>query len=328
MEQRALGRTGLSVSALGFGCGSVGGLMVRGAPAEQTRAVARALDAGITYFDTAPGYGNGRSEENLGRALRELGAWERVVVGTKVRLSADDLADPTAAIRRSLEQSLRLLGRDAVDLIQLHNPIASTGTTSGAGIPLEMALGPVMEGLNQAVSAGLARHAGFTGLGDTEAVHAVVRSGHVVTAQSYFNAVNPSAGFAGVSGGEQDFGGLIDAASAAGLGVIAIRVLAAGAMTATPERAPNAGNPGGSLAAGATYERDLDRARMLTALASALGLESSVELALRFALAKPGVSTVLAGYSNLEQLDECIRWAERGPLPDGAVRHVLDAART
>ena len=58
MEQRDLGHTGLRVSALGFGCGSIGGLMVRGDPADQRRAVARALDAGITYFDTAAQYGD------------------------------------------------------------------------------------------------------------------------------------------------------------------------------------------------------------------------------------------------------------------------------
>src|SRR5712691_4845917 len=112
MEQRPLGRTGLTVSALGFGCGSVGGLMVRGEPADQRAAVTRALDAGVTYFDTAPSYGDGRSEENLGRTLRELGAWERVVVGTKVRLSAAERADPATAIRISIEQSLRRLGRE------------------------------------------------------------------------------------------------------------------------------------------------------------------------------------------------------------------------
>ena len=98
MEQRDLGQTGLKVSALGYGCGAVGGLMVRGEPAEQTRAVGRALEAGITYFDTAPDYGQGKSEENLGRALKELGAWGRVVVGTKVRLDPADTS--TAAIRR------------------------------------------------------------------------------------------------------------------------------------------------------------------------------------------------------------------------------------
>jgi L-galactose dehydrogenase/L-glyceraldehyde 3-phosphate reductase len=121
MEQRALGRTGLTVSALGFGCGSIGGLMVRGDPAAQREAVARALDAGITYFDTAPQYGDGRSEENLGRTLRDLGAWQRVVVGTKVRLTEEDRAEPVAAVRRSVEHSLRRLAR--VDLLQLHNPV-------------------------------------------------------------------------------------------------------------------------------------------------------------------------------------------------------------
>src|SRR5688500_2002538 len=107
IEQRPLGSTGLHVSALGFGCGSVGGLMVRGDPGDQRRAVARALDAGITYFDTAPSYGDGRSEENLGRTLRELDAWGRVVVGTKLRLSREEYTDAPAAIRRSLERSLR-----------------------------------------------------------------------------------------------------------------------------------------------------------------------------------------------------------------------------
>jgi aryl-alcohol dehydrogenase-like predicted oxidoreductase len=69
MEKRTLGRTGLKVSVLGFGCGAVGGLMVRGSPADQERAVARATELGIDYFDTAAMYGNGESERNLGRVI-------------------------------------------------------------------------------------------------------------------------------------------------------------------------------------------------------------------------------------------------------------------
>ena len=69
MEKRKFGRTGLSVSVLTFGCGAVGGLMTRGAPADQERAVARALEAGVNHFDTAALYGDGASEENLGRVL-------------------------------------------------------------------------------------------------------------------------------------------------------------------------------------------------------------------------------------------------------------------
>jgi aryl-alcohol dehydrogenase-like predicted oxidoreductase len=326
MEQRPLGGTGLSVSALGFGCGSIGGLMVRGDTAEQTRAVARALEAGITYFDTAPLYGSGRSEENLGRALHALGAWDRVVVGTKVRLAPPDMEDPAAAIRRSVEQSLRLLGRDSVDLLQLHNAILSTPRESGGALTLEGVLGQVVGGLKRAVTDGLARHAGFTGLGDTDAVQAAARSGHFATVQSYFNAINPSAGFPGARSGEQDFAGLIDTAAGAGLGVIAIRVMAAGALAAQPERAANAGDPSAPLVAGGEYAADLVRARALASLSAELGLDGPLELALRFALSKPGVSTALVGFSNVDQLESSIRWAERGPLPDGTIRRVVEAA--
>jgi len=70
MEYRELGKTGLRVSALGFGCGNVGGLMIRGTAAERERAIARAVELGINYFDTAPSYGDGQSEQNLGAALR------------------------------------------------------------------------------------------------------------------------------------------------------------------------------------------------------------------------------------------------------------------
>src|SRR5438874_1919383 len=131
MERRKLGRTGLELAALAFGCGAVGGLMVRGERRDQVRAVARALEAGIDYFDTAPSYGDGASEKNLGRALRELRARDRVVVGTKVRLEPADLAQPAAAVRRSLETSLKRLGLDRVQLLHLHNALGEYDDPGG-----------------------------------------------------------------------------------------------------------------------------------------------------------------------------------------------------
>jgi L-galactose dehydrogenase/L-glyceraldehyde 3-phosphate reductase len=324
MQQRDLGRTGLSVSALGFGCGAVGGLMVRGERGDQVRAVRRALEAGISYFDTAPSYGDGLSEQNLGHALRELGAWEEVAVGTKVRLDPDDLRDPVGAIRRSIQDSLRRLGHDSVDLLQLHNHIVRAGD-GGRGVALPEALGGVAEGLARVVEAGLARHAGFTGLGETSALREVVADGRFETVQAYFNALNPSAGFAGASAGAQDFDGLIDVAAAAGLGVLVIRPFAAGALTASAERAPAAGSPGPPLTGGTDFETDLERARALASLPAELGLESPLELGLRFALAKRGVSCVLVGYSDLAQLEDAIRWADRGPLDEATVRRALEA---
>ena len=81
----------MKLSILGFGCGAVGGLMVRGSPADQERAIGRALDSGVNYFDTAVLYGNGESEKNLGRCLNKLKPRD-AVVGTKVRLPPDTRA--------------------------------------------------------------------------------------------------------------------------------------------------------------------------------------------------------------------------------------------
>ena len=323
MEQRQLGATGLAVSGLGFGCGAVGGLMVRGDPSEQRQAVSRALEAGITYFDTAAQYGDGRSEENLGRVMRELGAWSRVVVGTKVRLRPEETTDTAGAIRASLEASLKRLGRSDVDVFYLHNPVGLT-RSGGGSLDLATVVGEVAQGLRAVVEAGLARHIGFTGLGDSAAVHEAVRTEPYEAVQTYFNVLNPSAGFTGHTGGQQDFEGLIDTAARAGRGVVVIRVLAAGAAAAEPVRAANAGDPGGSLVSGGSFAADAERGARLRDLAAELGLESPVELALRFGLSKPGVSTVLVGYSSLDHLEQAIKYANRGPLSDDAVRQALD----
>src|SRR5579859_3794333 len=281
MEQRPLGKTGLTVSALGFGCGAVGGLMVGGDPAEQRQAVSRALDAGITYFDTAASYGDGLSEEHLGAVMRDLGAWSKVVVGTKFRLRPEDAAQPAAAVRASLEASLKRLGRDDVDVLHLHNPIALVPRAGAQALDLGTVVHQVALALQEVVGAGLVRHCGFTGLGDTAALREVVLAEPYETVQTYFNVLNPSAGFTGHTGGQQDFEGLIDSAARAGCGVIVIRVLAAGAAAAVPGRAPNAGDPGGNLVSGSSYTSDLDRASQFSALASEIGLEGPVELAIR-----------------------------------------------
>lgn len=323
MEQRPLGSTGLSVSALGFGCGAVGGLMVRGDPAEQRHAVSRALDAGITYFDTAAAYGDGLSETHLGQVMRDLSAWSRVVVGTKVRLRPEELIKPIEAVRASIEASLKRLGRDDVDLLNLHNPIALV-SSNPQSLELGEALSGVARGLQEVLQAGLARHVGFTGLGETAAIHEVLRAEPFETVQAYFNVFNPSAGFIGHTGGQQDFQGLIDTAARAGRGVIVIRVLAAGAATGMPSRPPNAGDPGSNLVSGGSYASDLERARRAADLVAELGLDGPVELAIRFGLSKPGVSTVLVGYSNLGHLEEAIAYAERGPLTTDAVQRVLE----
>src|SRR4051795_3609796 len=115
MQLRVFGRTGMQLSLLGFGCGAVGGLMVRGDAADQERTIARAIAAGVNYFDTAVQYGDGESEKNLGRALKKLKP-ANVVVGTKVRVPPAEYANIADTVAVSLEGSLARLGLDRVDI--------------------------------------------------------------------------------------------------------------------------------------------------------------------------------------------------------------------
>jgi L-galactose dehydrogenase/L-glyceraldehyde 3-phosphate reductase len=333
IEQRALGGTGLAVSALGFGCGAVGGLMVRGDPTAQRRAVEQAIAAGVRYFDTAPSYGDGLSETHLGRVLSQVGDQAGdLVVGTKFRVDSTTASQGAAAVRQavrvSLEASLRRLRRDRVHLFQLHNRIVvedAPPAVSGS-LTAEQVLGPVAEAMRAMRDAGLTEHVGITATGDPAAVRRVVDADVPAAAQVYFNALNPSAGWAGKAGaGGQDLEGLIDTAAARQVGVIVIRPLAAGAVAGVTARHPNAGGTGGIV--GEDYAADVARAGALGTLAASLGLEGPVELAFRFALSKPGVSTVLIGFSDEAQLADALRWATRGPLPEGALQDVLALTR-
>src|ERR1700756_224375 len=125
MEQRVLGRTGTAISVLGFGCGAVGGLMVRGAPADQERAIAQAIEAGINYFDTAAMYGNGESEKNPGPIHNNLKP--NVIVGTKVRIPSASFNRIAVAVADSLDASLKRMNREQVDIFHLHNAITANG---------------------------------------------------------------------------------------------------------------------------------------------------------------------------------------------------------
>lgn len=128
MNYRALGNTGLTVSEIGFGGWGIGGGAEGNAAygpvdeSESRLALKLAFDLGVTFYDTSPLYGFGRSEELIGEVLQS--ARRQIVIGTKVGLlDAKGTYDFTPShIRRSLEESLRRLKTDYVDLFQLHSP--------------------------------------------------------------------------------------------------------------------------------------------------------------------------------------------------------------
>lgn len=320
MEHRPFGRTGLSLGVLGFGCGAVGGLMVRGSAAEQERAVARAIAAGVNYFDTAADYGTGESERTLGRVLRALGNPD-VVVGTKLRLLDQARGRIAAALAEGMEASLARLGRDHVDLYQLHNPITmdGSGTTLSAATVLEEVV-PALERLRDQ---GKTRFIGITGIGDAAALRQVVGSGRINAAQVPLNLLNPSPlGPLPPGMPAHDFGAIMPHARNHGVGVIGIRVLAAGALTGEPGRHPTAMQEVPPIGSAPTYAGDLANAGKLMPLVAEGHAASLAEAAMRYAIANDSMSTVLVGFSDMAHLEAAIAAFEKGPLSAAAMARV------
>jgi len=304
MQYRTVGKTGVQVSEIGFGCGNNAVLMVKASYEDQLKAVRRALDLGINFFDTAFAYGLGKSEENLGRILKDLGA--HPVISTKIRLEAAAAADIKAATIDAVDAGLARLGRERVDFIQLHTRVTlERGMGQRFSLTPKDVLGPngVVAGFKTMRDRGKVDFFGFSGLGDPKALHELVDSGEFHGFQCYYNLLNPSAGQrVPQSFGALDYGLILDRAAAQGMGAFVIRVLAGGALTPDPAAG---GGSGQTLSPGSDYPADLQRAEKLQ---SALGLDGKIltQTAIRFALMNPKVSTVLVGFSNTSHVDDAV----------------------
>jgi aryl-alcohol dehydrogenase-like predicted oxidoreductase len=316
MEMRTFGRTGLQVSILGFGCGAVGGLMVRGTPADQERAVARALEAGVNYFDTAAMYGNGESEKNLGRVLAKLKP--DVVVGTKVRIPSASFGRIAEAVVESLEANLKRMGREQVDIFHLHNAITASG--GGESLSARIVLEEVAPAFERLRGEGKLRFPGITAVGDTQALHQVIDSRAFVSAQVSYNMLNPSAGEALPTGyPAQDYGRMFDHTQAAGVGVVGIRVLAGGALSGVAERHPIASPPPDPIGSANSYNADMQRAQRLMPLVQQGHAGSLAEAAVRFAITHRGMGTILVGMATPAEFEQALSAVNKGPLSQAAL---------
>ena len=324
METRVYGRTGMQLSVLGFGCGAVGGLMVRGDPRDQERAIARALAVGVNYFDTAVQYGDGESEKNLGRVLQNLKP-AGAVVGTKVRLPSAEFGRIAATVAKSLDGSLARLRRERVDIFHLHNAITADG--DGEALSVQQVLGEVVPAFEQLRQQGKTRFLGLTAIGDTRSLQQVVDSGSFDSAQVVYNMLNPSAATAlPANYPAQDYGRLFDRTKAAGTGVIAIRVLAGGALSGSAERHPIASPPPEPIGSAMSYDADIARARRLMPLVTEGFAASLTEAATRFAIGNAAVGTILVGMATPQQFEDAFAAVEKGPLPAAAIER-LEALR-
>ena len=239
----------------------------------------------------------------------------RPYVSTKVRLDPARDTDFAAQIRDSLAASLDRLKMSSVPLLQLHNPIAPAGY--GDSVTPEQVLGDggildIFDGLRRA---GLCAYSGVTALGDTAALKTVVASGRVDTAQVYFNILNPSAAHPpGPVWSGQDFDGLLATCAAHDVGVMGIRVFAAGVIASPTRHGREIPITDGSdLMSEAEAPRDGGvrpaRRRPWYARANRLALRH---------LAEPGIASVVIGLAEPAHLEEALAGAAAGPLPAAA----------
>jgi aryl-alcohol dehydrogenase-like predicted oxidoreductase len=294
--------------------------MVRGDRADQERTIARALAAGVNYFDTAVQYGDGESEKNLGRVLKSLKP-ASATVGTKVRLQPSDFGRIADAVTTSLEGSLTRLGLERVDIFHLHNPITDAG--GGSTLSARQVLDDVVPAFERLRRQGKTRFLGITAVGDTPALQQVVASRAFDSAQVVYNMLNPSAAEPLPRNyPAQDYGRLFDHTRGAGVGVIGIRVLAGGALSGLPERHPIASPPPEPIGSAASYDTDLDHARRLMPLVREGFATSLTEAATRFALSHPAIGTILVGMASPQQFEDALAAVEKGPLPKAALERL------
>jgi aryl-alcohol dehydrogenase-like predicted oxidoreductase len=307
----------MQLSVLGFGCGAVGGFMVRGDPADQERTIARAIAAGVNYFDTAVQYGNGESEKNLGRVLQKLKP-ANVVVGTKVRLPPAETGRIADTVATSLEGSLARLRLDQVDILHLHNPITASGGRSALSV--RQVLEEVVPAFERLRAQGKIRFLGMTAVGDTAVLNQVIDARAFDSAQVVYNMLNPSASEQlPLNYPAQDYERLFDHTRAAGVGVVGIRVLAGGALSGSAERHPIAGPPPEPIGSAMNYDADVERARHLIPLIEDGFATSLTEAATRFALSHPAMGTILVGMATPQQFEDALAAVQKGPLPQAAL---------
>jgi aryl-alcohol dehydrogenase-like predicted oxidoreductase len=312
MKQRTLGRTELAISEIVFGGGWVGGILIHKDDDVKRAAIRRAMEAGINWIDTAPAYGDGKSEEALGWLLQEVDAAPRL--STKVLLDLKRLDDIAGQVEESLTASLARLRRKSVDLVFLHNPIAAETDDRRIGVESVTGPGGVLEAFERMREKGLVDHFGITALGEVPAICEGLADPRLGAAQVYYNMLNPSAGRPmpqAWSG--HDFSNVLAVCGRNDVGVMNIRTFAAGVI-ATDQRT------GREVVI--TDETEIaEEERKAHAVFDVLGLEygTRAQTAVRFSLSNPEISCVTVGMAEYRHLEEAITAAEMGPLPAAAM---------
>ena len=295
MEYRELGRTGLTVSVVGYGTAPLGDMFGTADEDTALQSVYRALDAGINFFDSSPFYGKGLAEERLGKVLR--GRRDEIIVGTKAgRYGPEEFDFSADRIRRGFEESLRRLGTDHVDIMQLHD------------VEFVDLAGPIGEGYEELVrlrEAGMCRFIGMTGY-PTAMTRRVMSECDLDVTLSYAHCTLLDGCLADE---------VIPLADERGVGVINAAAVALGLLT-------QAGPP--PHIAQLVGEGVLTVARRVVEACQRRGADVSF-LANQYSIQRSGCATTLIGTTKQRHLDSAVAAVDE-PIDEDLLADVLAAA--
>ena len=289
MNKRKLGKTNLEISEIGFGGWAIGGSWGKQDESDSVRALHEALDRGVNFIDTAAGYGDGKSEKIIGRVLRERR--EEIIVATKTPPLPGPwpptpycLAEeryPEKYLRESVEERLRNLGVEAIDVLQLH-----TWTRAWNRDPYPLHV------LAKLKEDGKIRYYGIsTPEDDQNSVNDLMRRGLIDTVQVIYNIFE-----------QEPAAELLPLAQENGVGIIVRVAFDEGALTGkfTKDKSFDAEDFRNNYFAGDRLERTVARVEKIAKDVASTG-RSMAEVALLFVLAHTAVSTVIPGIRTIEQ---------------------------
>jgi aryl-alcohol dehydrogenase-like predicted oxidoreductase len=302
MHYRKLGRTDIDVSEIGFGAWAIGGSWGAQDENDSIAALNRALDLGVNFIDTAAGYGNGKSERIIGQVLKNRS--EKVWVATKTPPmpghwppSPYDVAEeryPEKYLRENVEERLRNLGTDCIDILQLH-----TWTRAWNKNPAPL------DALKKLQAEGKIRYIGIsTPEHDQNSLIDLMRQGYLDVVQVIYNIFE-----------QEPAAELLPAALEHNVGVLVRVVFDEGILTGkyTTETQFPEDDFRRNYFAGDRIERAVKRVKKIEADIADTGL-TMPQVALQFALSHPAVSTIIAGIRNVQQAEANIGASDLPPL--------------
>ena len=314
MEKRPLGNLG-EVSALTLGGGGTGQVWGPTSREESVATVREAVEAGITFLDVAPGYGDGEAEVVIGEAF-DGRLPDGVRVSTKCRLGNPPADQVLSLLEKSLDESLSRMRLDRVDLFFLHNQIVpddAVGRYEGtSNSRFKDAVRPAFQ---QMVARGRIGAWGITGIGLPSSIIEAIQEDPAPSAVQAVANLLDSVGAMKRFDEPAQPRDIIAAAHRRGVGVMGIRAVQAGALTDGFDRELPGDHP---------EMADFRRAEPFRALAREVG-ESPASLAHRYSLSMDGVSTVVLGVKDRSELRECIAAEARGRLDPGLMSQIDSA---